>query len=350
MRTKRQPSPPLFRVWLQHPHLHHPIYQRSQVNPSCDLVFPWDTSASVLAEAIANHSQQHFHHSPPPSPTPSQLVHLRPTHTTRADTALQRKCVAVQRALHTVCATRAIRIEHGLKTVPSTNTLTRVPSRAPFRAPFRGWMHRHLRLPTHSRFPLQLPQAVSCYTFDDAIHVWDHGWPTTTTTPTTPPTPTPLPSAVIRTTDGLCTFIDHRNDHQYRTAIADALARSPPHHPILVEAHVYPASVRHRRCVRARVFRWVFGVGGEGVLEEGVVGAGETGIEWVVRWQATLSSTAPASTIVTEEYVRLKSACEQLVQANQSCSVLGGCGRIGVCWVGEEEGMGDGVGWVVEGG
>ena len=113
---------------------------------------------------------------------------------------------------------------------------------------------------------------------------------------------------------------------------------------------MYPASVRHRRCVRARVFRWVFGVGGEGVLEEGVVGAGEAGMEWVVRWQDTLSSTAPASTIVTEESVRLKSACEQLVQANQSCSVLGGCGRIGVCWVGEEEGMGDGVGWVVEGG
>lgn len=94
----------------------------------------------------------------------------------------------------------------------------------------------------------------------------------------------------------------------------------------------------------------MFGVGGEGVLEEGVVGAGEAAIEWVVRWQGIISSTAPASTIVTEEYVCLKSACEQLVQANQSCSVLGGCGRIGVCWVGEMEGMGDGVGWVVEGG
>ena len=202
-----------------------------------------------------------------------------------------------------------------------------------------------------------LPLAQLLYTFDEAMEFWHNG---------------SLQGALLRTTDGNVEFVDTPNPHHYRLAVSSALKRSPPHHPILVEENVYPATVRKRRRVRVRIFRWVFGTEEQrmGVLEEGVVPEITEGINWkqhlVYRkvWNIPSMETGGVSMKVSNRrknnninnnntdnmprprlpihklYENLSTALHQIISSNRNW-IGPGCGQVGVCCVGN-------VGWIVD--
>lgn len=218
----------------------------------------------------------------------------------------------------------------------------------------QAFAHQHLHiLPLSCSSPLRIPPATYCYTFQAAMRVWHRGhhrYP-------------PPPAVVVRTTDGQCAFLDTRDDHRYRQIVTAALQRSPPHHPILVETHVYPQTVREGRRMCGRMFRWVEhednDSGNErtvqptGVLEEGLWRKEVGDVRWVPRW----TPSARAETGADATYASIGQACAQLVRANGMCT--GGdpsCRRVemGVCWVGRVKmgGVGagggtTGIGWIV---
>lgn len=241
---------------------------------------------------------------------------------------------------------------------------------------------------------LRIPPATYCYTFQAAMRVWQNGHSSNPHhTHSHRRNRSPLQSAVIRTTDGQCTFLDTRDDHRYRQMVTAALQRSPPHHPILIESHVYSMAVREGRRLRGRMFRWVETDATDhddahtinnnttanaqvsppiatGVLEEGLVRKvgriQEEVVYWVVRWTRQLPNERAETTDAL--YPHIAHACAQLVRTNRwlSNTASGEIGgepvnsvEIGVCWVGpnNEGGInGDrvhirsGIGWLVHAG
>jgi hypothetical protein len=125
---------------------------------------------------------------------------------------------------------------------------------------FSAYAHQHLDLKCSNTQPqmlLRLPPCALCYTFEDAKAFWD--------TPSTEhavwcanDSPTVPLGAVVRTSDGTVYFVNHRNHHMFRSVVARALHQSPAHHPILVEAHVYPVALQHHRRRCGRLYRYVF--------------------------------------------------------------------------------------------